>query len=66
LHSTVVDTRRHAIAVELDLVDPLRPRWRLLDGLGELERDETREGNIFTRPTGFDGPRDGMLDDIAS
>ena len=43
LHAPVVDARGHAIAVQLDFVNPLRPRWRLFDRLGELGRDELRE-----------------------
>ena len=42
LHAAVVDARGHAIAVQLDFVQPLRPRRRLLDRLGKLRRDEVR------------------------
>ena len=46
LHAPVVDARRHAIAVQFDLMQPLRPgRW-LLDWLGKLRSDEGREGRV--------------------
>jgi hypothetical protein len=32
LHAAVVDARGHAIAVQFDFMQPLRPRRRLLDG----------------------------------
>ena len=59
LHTAIVDARGHAIAVELDLMHPLRPRGRLLDGLGKLRRDELRKGDAPARPTGLDGLRGG-------
>src|ERR1700684_1237099 len=31
LRTAVLDARSRTIAVELDLMDPLRPRWRRLD-----------------------------------
>ena len=55
LHAAIVDARGHAIAVELDFVDPLRAGRRLLDRLGKLGRDELRKGSISLRPAGFDG-----------
>jgi hypothetical protein len=33
LHTAIIDARGHAIAVELDFVDPLRAGRRLLDRL---------------------------------
>ena len=63
LHAAVVDARGHAIAVQLDLVHPLRPRRRLLDRLGKLRRDELRKGSIAARRTGLDGLRGRTLDD---
>jgi hypothetical protein len=42
--AAVVDPRGHPIAVELDLVQPLEPRGRLLNRLGKLERNEGGQG----------------------
>ena len=55
LRAAVVDARGHAIAVELDLMHPLRPRRRLLDRLGKLRGHENRKGGAPARPIGFDG-----------
>ena len=44
LHAAIVDPRGHAEAVQLDFVDPLRPRGRLLNRLGKLRRYEARKG----------------------
>ena len=63
LHAAIVDARGHTIAVELDLVHPLRPRRRLLDRLGKLRRDELRKGDASARRTGLDGLRGRTLDD---
>jgi hypothetical protein len=43
LYAAIVDPCGHAIAVQLDFVDPLRPGWRLLDRLGKLRADELWE-----------------------
>ena len=63
LHAAIVDARGHAIAVELDLVHPLRPRGRLLDRLGKLRRDEARKGRVAARRPGLEGLRGRTLDD---
>jgi hypothetical protein len=42
LHAAVVDACGHAIAVKLDLMNPLWPGRRVLDRLRKLERDEWR------------------------
>jgi hypothetical protein len=47
LRAAVVDARGHAIAVELDLMHPLRPRRRLLDRLGKLRG--TKIGRVAPR-----------------
>ena len=43
LHAAIVDAGGHAKAVELDFMQPLRPRGGLFDELGELRRDERAE-----------------------
>jgi hypothetical protein len=63
LHTAIVDPRRHTIAVQLDLVQPLRARGRLLDRLGELGRHERREGGVASRRAGFYALRGRALDD---
>jgi hypothetical protein len=63
LRAAVVDARGHAIAVELDLVHPLRSRRWLLDRLGKLWRDEARQGRVSPRRARFEGLRGRTLDD---
>src|ERR1700722_13989703 len=63
LHAAVIDARGHTVAVELDLMDPLRPRRGLLNRPGKLGRDELRKGHVAARPTGFDGLRGRTLGD---
>jgi hypothetical protein len=58
---TVVDARRHAKAVKLDLMHPLRPRGRLFDGRGKLGTDELRKGRLVARPAGLYGLRSRTL-----
>jgi hypothetical protein len=58
LHAAIVESCRHAKAVELDFVDPLMPRRWLIDRLGKLWRDEGRKGDAAARRTGLDGPCD--------
>ena len=55
LYAAIVEARGHAIAVQLYFMHPLRPRRRLLDRLGKLERDELREGNASAGGARFDG-----------
>jgi hypothetical protein len=43
---THIDARGHAEAIQFDFMHPLRSRWRLLDGLRELRRDELWEGGV--------------------
>jgi hypothetical protein len=50
LHPPIVDPRGHPIAIQLNLMHPLRPRGRLLDRLGKLGRDEIRKGDAAARP----------------
>jgi hypothetical protein len=63
LRAAVVDARGHAITVKLNLVQPLRSGWRLLDRLRKLGRDEGRQRDVVARSTGFDGMWGGTLDD---
>jgi hypothetical protein len=53
--TAVFDPHGHAIAVQLYFGDPLRPRRRLTNRLGELRRDEDRKGYASARSTGFGG-----------
>jgi hypothetical protein len=53
----VVDPRGHTVAVEFYLIQPLRPRRRLLDGLGKLRSDEGRKRDAAARWAWLDGPR---------
>jgi hypothetical protein len=63
LHAAIVDPRGHTIAVQLYLVQPLRPRRWFLDGLGKLRRDEPWKGDATARRTGLNGLRGRMPDD---
>jgi hypothetical protein len=50
-------------------MQPLRLRWRLLDRLGKLRRDEARKGRgplvlASARQTGLDGLRGRSLNDM--
>ncbi|HEY5205943.1 MAG TPA: hypothetical protein VIJ63_15255, partial [Roseiarcus sp.] len=48
LHAAIVDPCSHAIAVEFDLVHPLRPGGWLRDELGKLRSYELRQGGFST------------------
>ena len=53
LRTTIVDAGGNALAVQLYVVQPLRPRRWLLDELGELRRDELRKGSVFAQGAGL-------------
>jgi hypothetical protein len=55
LRPALIVASGHAITVELYLMQPLRPRGRLLDQFGELRRDELRERDALTRGAHLDG-----------
>jgi len=38
----MIEARMHAVAVELDFVQPVRPVWRRVDELGQLRPDPLR------------------------
>ena len=63
----LVDARGHPKAVELDFMQPLRPRRRLLDRLAELRGIQRGSGDVApSRPrgaTGLDGSRNRTLND---
>jgi|ERR1051325_10294361 hypothetical protein len=42
-HVAVIQASVHAVAVELDLMQPLRAGWRLFDQLAELRLNECRK-----------------------
>jgi hypothetical protein len=54
VHRAAIEARMHAVAVELDFVQPVRPIRRLVDELGELWLDPLRQ-------TGRSGARTGVL-----
>jgi hypothetical protein len=49
------DPRRHAVAVKLDFVDPLRPARGVLGELGKLGFDPAGKGHEFDMMGAFTG-----------
>ena len=55
-HGAALEPRLHAVAVELDFVQPLGPVWRRVDEPGELRLDPIRRSGPGGAPPRY-GPR---------